>query len=104
MCAYSGKDPEHADRWWRTRVGVMLQKQQLIVRECLELYAGYYPAPRSVKEVIELVGLKNKLFKAFDPATTGSGIAVSDLLILAAWGVGGLLIALWRCSWSPRSA
>jgi ABC-2 type transport system ATP-binding protein len=30
---------------------------QLTVRECLELYAGYYPAPRSVQEVIELVGL-----------------------------------------------
>jgi ABC-2 type transport system ATP-binding protein len=59
-----GEDPEHADRWWRTRVGVVLQssrvEQQLTVRECLELYAGYYPAPRSVKEVIELVGLKNK--------------------------------------------
>jgi ABC-2 type transport system ATP-binding protein len=33
---------------------------QLTVRECLELYAGYYPAPRSVQEVIELVGLKKR--------------------------------------------
>jgi ABC-2 type transport system ATP-binding protein len=59
-----GEDPEHADRWWRTRVGVVLQssrvEQQLTVRECLELYAGYYPAPRSVQEVIELVGLKKQ--------------------------------------------
>jgi len=30
------------------------------VRECLQLYAGYYPAPRSVQEVIELVGLKKR--------------------------------------------
>ena len=30
------------------------------MRECLELYAGYYPAPRSVPEVIELVGLEKK--------------------------------------------
>jgi ABC-2 type transport system ATP-binding protein len=59
-----GEDPAHADREWRARVGVVLQssrvEQQLSVRECLELYAGYYPAPRSVSEVIELVGLKTK--------------------------------------------
>jgi ABC-2 type transport system ATP-binding protein len=59
-----GEDPEHADRWWRARVGVVLQssrvEQQLTVRECLELYAGYYPAPRAVREVIELVGLGRK--------------------------------------------
>ena len=59
-----GVDPEHADRRWRARVGVVLQNSrvepQLTVRECLELYAGYYPSPRPVQEVIELVGLKNK--------------------------------------------
>jgi ABC-2 type transport system ATP-binding protein len=59
-----GVDPEHADRDWRARVGVVLQtsrvEQDLSVRECLELYAGYYPAPRPVHEVIKLVGLKNK--------------------------------------------
>lgn len=59
-----GKDPERADRWWRSRVGVVLQtsrvEPQLTVRDCLELYAGYYPAPRSVQEVIELVGLRTR--------------------------------------------
>jgi ABC-2 type transport system ATP-binding protein len=59
-----GADPEHADRHWRSRVGVVLQssrvEQELTVRECLELYAGYYPAPRPVQEVIELVGLSKK--------------------------------------------
>jgi ABC-2 type transport system ATP-binding protein len=59
-----GVDPEHADRRWRSQVGVVLQNSrvepQLTVRECLELYAGYYPSPRPVQEVIELVGLKNK--------------------------------------------
>jgi ABC-2 type transport system ATP-binding protein len=59
-----GVDPKHADRSWRARVGVVLQssriEQQLTVRECLELYAGYYPSPRPVQEVIELVGLKQK--------------------------------------------
>ena len=59
-----GVDPEHADRAWRSRVGVVLQSSrvepQLTVRECLELYAGYYAAPRSVGEVIELVGLTKR--------------------------------------------
>ena len=59
-----GEDPEHADRWWRSRVGVVLQSSrvepQLTVRECLQLYAGYYPAPRSVQDVIELVCLKKR--------------------------------------------
>jgi ABC-2 type transport system ATP-binding protein len=59
-----GEDPQHADRQWRSRVGVVLQssrvEQELTVRECLEMYAGYYPAPRPVHEVIKLVGLQNK--------------------------------------------
>jgi ABC-2 type transport system ATP-binding protein len=59
-----GEDPDRADRWWRSRVGVVLQtsrlEPQLTVRECLELYAGYYPAPSSVQEVIDLVGLKKR--------------------------------------------
>lgn len=59
-----GVDPEHAGRGWRARVGVVLQSSrvepQLTVRECLQLYAGYYPRPRSVQEVIELVGLKKR--------------------------------------------
>jgi ABC-2 type transport system ATP-binding protein len=58
------EDPEHADRRWRSRVGVVLQssrvEQEYTVRECLELYAGYYPAPRPVHEVIKLVGLEKK--------------------------------------------
>src|SRR5579863_3045564 len=59
-----GEDPQHADRRWRGRVGVVLQssrvERELTVRECLELYAGYYPKPRPVREVIELVGLEKK--------------------------------------------
>jgi ABC-2 type transport system ATP-binding protein len=59
-----GEDPRHADRSWRARVGVVLQssrvEQELTVSECLQLYAGYYPAPRPVREVIGLVGLQKK--------------------------------------------
>jgi ABC-2 type transport system ATP-binding protein len=54
-------DPALAGRGWRARVGLVLQTctmpPELTVRELVELYAGYYPAPRSVAETIELVGL-----------------------------------------------
>jgi len=58
---------------------------------------------RDIASVFPVAHLNNALFKAFDPATTGSGFAGTDLLILAAWGVGGLLVALWRFSWAPQS-
>jgi ABC-2 type transport system permease protein len=59
---------------------------------------------KDIASVFPVAHLNNALFKAFDPATTGSGIAAKDLLILAAWGAAGLIIALWRFSWSPQSS
>ncbi len=60
-----GVDPAHAGRPWRDRVGVVLQESEpepgLSVRECLEMYAGYYPAPRDVRETIGLVGLTEQV-------------------------------------------
>jgi ABC-2 type transport system ATP-binding protein len=59
-----GEDPEKARRQWRERIGIVLQSCRLdpylTVRESLELYAGYYAAPRPVDEVVELVGLGGK--------------------------------------------
>src|ERR1700730_9013455 len=59
-----GADPARARGAWRDRIGVVLQESQpepgLTVRECLELYAGYYGAPRDIAETIRLVGLEDK--------------------------------------------
>ena len=59
-----GIDPADADRAWRSRIGIVLQEcrmePKLSVRETLEMYAGYYPAPRDVDATIELVGLTEK--------------------------------------------
>jgi ABC-2 type transport system ATP-binding protein len=59
-----GADPASAGGAWRDRVGVVLQESQpepgLTVRECLQLYAGYYSAPRDIAETIALVGLDGK--------------------------------------------
>jgi len=41
-------------------------------------------------------------FAAFDPATTGTGIELGNLAIVAAWGLVGLLIAMRWFRWTPR--
>jgi ABC-2 type transport system ATP-binding protein len=69
-----GTDPWRAPSSWRERIGIVLQESQaepgLTVRECLELYAGYYRAPRGVEETLGLVGLHEK---AGERATALSG-------------------------------
>ena len=61
-----GVDPgqRRQQRWLRTRIGVVLQELAVepffTVRQVLERNAGFYPAPRPVDEVIELVGLSEK--------------------------------------------
>jgi ABC-2 type transport system permease protein len=47
--------------------------------------------------------LAESLLTAYNPFTTGNGIAWSDLGVVALWGVIGLLVALRRFSWLPRS-
>jgi ABC-2 type transport system permease protein len=61
------------------------------------------PTLRHIADLFPVSHLNQALFKAFNPATTGVGIAGTNLLILVAWGVVGLVIALRRFSWSPRS-
>jgi ABC-2 type transport system ATP-binding protein len=59
-----GYDPAAGGREMRKRVGIVLQSTgvdpYLTVRETVELYAGFYPSPRDVDEVIDLVGLAEK--------------------------------------------
>lgn len=42
------------------------------------------------------------LLSGFDPATTGTGLELGSLAVVAAWGVAGLAIAQRRFRWSPR--
>jgi ABC-2 type transport system ATP-binding protein len=61
-----GVDPAErsTQRWLRTRIGVVLQELAVepfySVRQVLTRNAGYYPSPRPIDEVIELIGLKDK--------------------------------------------
>jgi ABC-2 type transport system ATP-binding protein len=60
-----GVDPAAPTRAWRERIGIVLQqcrmRPELTVRETLELYAGYYEAPRAVEETVAQVGLEHKV-------------------------------------------
>jgi ABC-2 type transport system ATP-binding protein len=61
-----GVDPADpsTQRWLRTRIGVVLQELAIepyySVRQVMTRNAGYYPDPRSVDEVIDLIGLSEK--------------------------------------------
>ncbi|HTS95689.1 MAG TPA: ABC transporter ATP-binding protein [Streptosporangiaceae bacterium] len=59
-----GADPAHAGAAWRARSGVVLQESApeawLTVRECVSMYAGYYPNPLPVGRALDLVGLTDK--------------------------------------------
>src|SRR5580692_1321663 len=61
-----GVDPADTStqRWLRARIGVVLQELAIepyySVRQVLNRNAGYYPNPRPVEEVIDLIGLGEK--------------------------------------------
>lgn len=57
---------------------------------------------RTVADVFPIKHLFQALLTAFDPSTTGTGIEVRHLAIMAAWGVVGLLVATKTFRWSPR--
>jgi ABC-2 type transport system ATP-binding protein len=57
-----GHDPAARDPDLRARMGIVLQSsgiyQYLTVRESVAHWAGFYPRPRDVEEVISIVGLE----------------------------------------------
>lgn len=59
-----GVDPQRGGLDWRARMGIVLQSTgeagTFTVREMLKEFAGYYPNPRDVDEVIASVGLEEK--------------------------------------------
>ncbi|HSD79577.1 MAG TPA: ABC transporter ATP-binding protein [Solirubrobacteraceae bacterium] len=59
-----GHDPEQRPRALRARVGIVLQStgmyRHIRVREAIAHWAGFYPHPRDVDEVLEIAGLREK--------------------------------------------
>ena len=60
-----GTDPADGGRDFRDRIGIVLQtsgvEQQLTVREALRFYGSCYRAPRPIDDVVEMVGLTEKI-------------------------------------------
>jgi ABC-2 type transport system ATP-binding protein len=60
-----GTDPAHAGRDFRDRIGIVLQSSgveaEFTVREVIDLYGHSYRSPRPTSEVVELVGLEEKI-------------------------------------------
>ncbi len=59
-----GLDPGSGGAELKQRIGIVLQETgvepYLTVAETIELFRGYYPDPRPVDEIVELVGLQEK--------------------------------------------
>jgi ABC-2 type transport system ATP-binding protein len=59
-----GHDPGAGEKRFKERIGIVLQETGvepfLTVAEVVEMYRGYYPHPRPVDEIIEVVGLTEK--------------------------------------------
>jgi ABC-2 type transport system permease protein len=56
----------------------------------------------TIASVFPVKPLFDAILTAFDPTTSGAGIAWGDLAVVAAWGVAGVLLALRTFRWSPR--
>lgn len=57
-----------------------------------------------VAQVFPVEHLSNGLHHAFARGTTGIGVVWSDIGVLALWGAIGLVVALVRFSWLPKTA
>lgn len=59
-----GVDPHHGGLDWKARLGIVLQSStesgSATVTEQLRHFAGFYPHPRDVDEVIDAAGLREK--------------------------------------------
>lgn len=59
-----GFDPANGDRKLKEQLGIVLQTSgvdpYLTVAETVDMFRGYYPAPRPRDEVLELVGMTDK--------------------------------------------
>jgi len=55
----------------------------------------------TVAAIFPVHHLAAALLTAYNPHVSGAGFAWRDLAVIAAWGVGGLIVALRRFSWVP---
>lgn len=56
----------------------------------------------SIADVFPLKPFADALFAAFDPGTSGLGLAWGDLGAVALWGVAGAVLAARTFRWTPQ--
>jgi ABC-2 type transport system ATP-binding protein len=82
-----GHDPARREIEYRRRIGIVLQSTgvdpYLTVRETVLLYSGYYPNPRPVDEVIDVVGLGEKRKTRVDKLSGGQQRRLDVAIALA---------------------
>jgi ABC-2 type transport system permease protein len=59
---------------------------------------------RIVSDVLPMNHFNNALLTPLNPNTTGTRIAWLDILVVAAWGLGALIVALRFFRWTPTGA
>jgi ABC-2 type transport system permease protein len=67
----------------------------------------FYPVPatsvlRRIAAVFPVWHFEQAMFAVFDPRLTGSGIELWPLLVMLAWGLGSVVVAVRRFRWEPR--
>jgi ABC-2 type transport system ATP-binding protein len=89
-----GQDPQRGGLDWKARLGIVLQSSgeqgNATVREQLTHFAGLYPNPRDVGEVIAAVGLEGKASTRIKKLSGGQRRRVDVALGII---VGGRLVA-----------
>lgn len=82
-----GFDPARGQRAYRERIGIVLQStgivEYLTVAEAVALHAGYYPRPRDVDEVLDLVGLAEQRDRRINKLSGGQKRRVDLAVALA---------------------
>ncbi len=61
--------------------------------------------PEGVLKVADIFPIRHffeAFFTAWDPNTTGSGIELGHLAVVLAWGIAGLVVAVFAFRWEPR--
>jgi ABC-2 type transport system permease protein len=56
----------------------------------------------TVAKIFPIKHLSDAMQVAYSPFTEGSGLEWTDLAVIAAWGIAGLLLAMRFFSWEPR--
>jgi len=57
-----------------------------------------------IAKVFPVRALHDALLAAYNPHASGSGLRLTDLVVLIAWGAAGLIVAVRRFSWLPSQS